>query len=83
MDGAERKLRQEEAAHEATREELEAARAELDSLLQEKRILEQEVEGKISAATVAIAAEMKLKEKVRWRMILPKGLAEIRAKCDS
>ncbi|XP_038044756.1 myosin-10-like [Patiria miniata] len=63
VDSVERKLQDEKSAHDDTKEELEMIKVECESLRGEKRSLEEEMDGKITTATVAIAAEMKLKEK--------------------
>ena len=74
VDDAERKLRDEKSSHETTKEELEMIQQELENVREEKRSLEEEVDGKVASATVALAAEMKLKDKVgMWILELSGG----------
>ncbi|XP_022099013.1 myosin-9-like [Acanthaster planci] len=63
VDSMERKIRDERSAHDDTKEELEMMKVELENVKAEKRSLVEELDGKITSATAALAAEMKLKEK--------------------
>ena len=67
VDDTERKLREERSSHESTKEELEMITQELENVREEKRNLEDEIDGKVTAATDALEAEMKLKDQVRIR----------------
>ncbi|XP_071964662.1 uncharacterized protein [Antedon mediterranea] len=63
VDNANDELRQEKSEHEKTRDELEDLKSELEKLKQEQTDLEVEYDGKIKASTVALVAELEIKNK--------------------
>ena len=64
VDKADKELQQEKEAHEKTRNELDDLKMELERLNQEQQDMETEYDGKMKAATAALAAQLELKNKV-------------------
>ena len=64
VDDAERKLAEEQEHHEKTKAELEELRQQYERLLEEKESADEDTERKVNTATLALKAELEMKEKV-------------------
>ncbi|XP_072039085.1 uncharacterized protein [Amphiura filiformis] len=63
VDEAEKKLSEEQEQHEKTKAELEVLRQQYDKLMEENESADEDTQRKVNSATVALKAELEMKEK--------------------